>query len=234
MTSLQAHQVKRAVVALCPEVAGDNNPAGDLLDRNDRTLWRQFMNCLLSSQVPYELACSAAQEIDEAGVLADAPLETTIADVHAILSRPLCVEGRWRRYRFHSTKAVQLARSWDAVRSAGGLAFLVEGFESDHAARGWFIRNAPGLGPKQASMFLRDIGYSHDLAVLDRHTLDYMVLAGLCPAGPRYVSSLKRYLELEEGLREHARSVGHSLGHLDRAIWLVMRVWTRETRGGCA
>lgn len=232
--STQAHQVKQAVVALCPEVAGNDNPAGDLSGRNDRTLWRQFMNCLLSSQVPYELACAAAQEIDEAAVFADAPLEATIANVHAVLSRPLYVQGRWRRYRFPSTKAAQLARSWASVRSSGGLALLVEGFEDDHAARRWFIRNAPGLGPKQASMFLRDIGYSHDLAVLDRHTLDYMVLAGLCPAGPRYVSSLRRYLELEEILRDHARCLGHSLGHLDRAIWLVMRVWTREIRGGCA
>lgn len=233
MTSLHAQQVKQAVVALCPEVAEDYR-TGDRSGPDDRTLWRLFMNCLLSSQVPYELAYAAAQEIDEAGVLMSAPLEAIIADVRAVLSRPISVDGRLRRYRFHNTKAAQLARSWVAVQAAGGLGPLVGGFQDDHAARRWFIRNAPGLGPKQASMFLRDIGYSHDLAVLDRHTLDYMVLAGLCPAGPRFVSSLSRYLELEERLRDHAKSLGHSLGHLDRAIWVVMRVRTREVRGGCA
>ena len=234
MTSLHAHQVKQAVVALCPEVAADYDRAGDASGRDDRTLWRQFMNCLLSSQVPYELACAAAQAIDEASVLTNGTLEATIADVRTVLSRPLCVEGRLRRYRFYNSKAAQLARSWVTIQAAGGLAPLVDGFQDDHAARRWFIDNAPGVGPKQASMFLRDIGYSQDLAVLDRHTLDYMVLAGLCPPGPRFVSSLSRYLELEALLRDHARSLGHSLGHLDRAIWVVMRVRTAHYQGGRA
>lgn len=223
MTSTTAERVQQAVLAVCPDVAP---LAGGWKIRgapDDRALWRQFMKCLLSSQVRYELACAAALEIEGAGVLVSSTPEAIAASVRAILARPFRVDGQMRRYRFYNTKASQLARSWTIIQAEGGLRSLVDAFEDDHGARRWFVQRAPGLGLKQASMFLRDIGFSHDLAVLDRHTLDYMALVGLCTPGPRYVSTTDRYLRLEARLRDHAFQLGYSLGHLDRAIWVVMR-----------
>lgn len=233
MMSMHAERVRKAVLDICPEVASlTPHPGSDrALQHDDRTLWRHFMRCLLSSQVTYELACAAALEIEDAGILTASSPEVVAADLKAILARPLLVDGRMRRYRFYNTKASQLAGSWCVIQEAGGFGTLVEAFNDDHGARQWLVRCAPGLGPKQASMFLRDIGFSEDLAVLDRHTLDYMALVGLCEAGPRHVSGMGRYLVLEDQLRGHAAEVGYSLGHLDRAIWVVMRVRADAARG---
>lgn len=224
MTSISAERVQQAVLTICPDVAIEAPDWRREVARDDRILWRQFMNCLLSSQVRYELACAAALEIEDAGILTSSTPETIAADLRAILARPFSADGRMGRYRFYNTKASQLARSWIIIQAEGGLGRLVNTFEDVHSARRWFVQRAPGLGFKQASMFLRDIGFGHDLAVLDRHTLDYMALVGLCGPGRRYVSTSNRYLGLEDRLRDHALELGYSLGHLDRAIWVVMRV----------
>lgn len=231
MTIISAESVQHAVLAVCPDIAVDAPRWRRKVAHDDRTLWRQFMNCLLSSQVKYELACAAALEIENAGILASATPETLAADLRAILARPFRADGRMGRYRFYNTKASQLARSWTIIQAEGGLAQLVDTFEDGHSARRWLVQRAPGLGFKQASMFLRDIGFGYDLAVLDRHTLDYMALVGLSAAGRRSVSSSNLYLVLENRLREHARELGYSVGHLDRAIWIVMRVRAQMSGG---
>lgn len=232
MTSFESLHVRHAVLAICPDLPADKPVWADVDDAcpdADHDLWRAFTGCLLSSQVPFALAEAAADEIMSARAIERAAAAGSDEPLREILAHPITVEGRPRRYRFYNVKATQLARSWSIVhRAAGGLGPLLRTFPDDRSARRWLVRLAPGLGPKQASMFLRDIGYSQDLAVLDRHILDYMALMGLAPAGLRHVSSLPRYRELEDRLREHARGLGYSLGRLDKAIWIVMRVARRE------
>lgn len=234
MMSISAERVQRAILTICPDVAIEEGCGRRDVARDDRTLWRQFMICLLSSQVKYELACAAALDIEDAGILTSSTPETIAADLYAILARPFWVDGQMRRYRFYNTKASQLARSWTIIQAEGGLGSLVDAFDDDRAARKWLVRHLPGLGFKQASMFLRDIGFSQDLAVLDRHTLDYMALVGLRAPGQRYVQTSSQYLGLEDSLRDHASGLGYSLGHLDRAIWVVMRARAQIAGGSRA
>ena len=85
----------------------------------------------------------------------------------------------------------------------------------------------PGVGYKQASLFLRNVGYAKNLAILDTHVLNYLVLVGVMQSRPRSVSSATIYERIEELLRSHARSLGHSVGCIDVAIWIVMRTLSR-------
>lgn len=237
MISLESSRVRNAVLAICPELDANQStwlakPAEG--PEGDRSLWRSFTGCLLSSQVPFEVAEAAADEIFSADAMERAAADGSDAPLREILGRPIDVNGRARRYRFYNVKATQLARSWSIVHeTAGGLRSLLQTFPDDKSAREWLVSCAPGLGLKQASMFLRDIGYSQDLAVLDRHILDYMAIMGLGPPGLRHVSGLGRYRELENRLRDHAHGLGYSLGHLDRAIWIVMRVARKRDPGSC-
>jgi N-glycosylase/DNA lyase len=81
----------------------------------------------------------------------------------------------------------------------------------------------PGIGPKQASMFLRNLGVSYDLAVIDRHIINFMVFTGFCDAPPRNLGTLKSYETQENILKDYAAQLGYSVGILDFAIWIVMR-----------
>jgi N-glycosylase/DNA lyase len=90
------------------------------------------------------------------------------------------------------------------------------------------MKSAIGIGPKQASLFLRNIGYTDELAILDKHVLAYMGISGLAVNLKKAVNSLKGYKDLENILQTHARKFGLSLGYVDQAIWIVMRVYARE------
>ena len=73
-------------------------------------------------------------------------------------------------------------------------------------------------------MFLRNAGISYDLAVLDRHVLNYMAAIGLYTGAERAISTLSHYRTQEDKLISHANRLGFAVGLLDWAIWIVMRV----------
>lgn len=223
-----SQQIEAAVMSICPDI--ENRVAKRSIRADERSLWWEMSACVLSSQVPYTMATAAADAIDGSGLLYCRPRHPNVGRaVHEILRKRLLVGGRERLYRFPSVKASQLEEIQVSVlTAANSLSELLEGFETPNQARRWLVDNAPGLGPKQASMFLRNVGLTYDLAIIDRHVLDYMSLTGLHPKGGRVVSSLARYLPLENVLRLHADALQCSVGILDWAIWIVMRVAKQE------
>lgn len=220
MIAATPERLQHAVSALYPDI--ERRVARNHRPRSERELWRELSSCLLSSQVPYELADAAAEAIDAEGLLLERLVNP--ASLEMVLSRPLPVAGGARRYRFPVKRAGQLAATHGAIMAqADGLFDLLGGFVTAEAARGWFVAHAPGLGPKQASMFLRNTGFSYELAVLDRHVLTYMHALGLSVTGSQALGSLPRYHHCEALLVDHASELGYRVGLLDWAIWIVVR-----------
>lgn len=215
-----------AVATICPDIEAQISVKPKVL-HDERALWREMSCCILSSQVPYELAQAASAAVETSALLVtagDLSVDEMAEALAKVLSAPVLVNGSLRTYRFHRVKARQLATVWDEIRRQGGsVGELLSGFQDAVEARRWLTINALGLGPKQSSMFLRNIGLSYDLAVLDRHVLAYMEKLDLFRGTVR-ISQLRGYLELEEILRKHAREVGYPVGLMDWAIWIVMRV----------
>jgi N-glycosylase/DNA lyase len=84
--------------------------------------------------------------------------------------------------------------------------------------REWLVRNVRGLGYKEAGHFLRNIGMGDNLAILDRHILRNMARYGIIKEIPRSLTR-KRYLELEEALRQFSRRSGIPMAELDLLFW---------------
>lgn len=225
MTHIPPDHLRSAVAELCIEVVQRVRQASS--ERSEQSLWQELSTCLLSSQVPYDLAVAASDAIAEAGFW-QRSLSVSLDDAEelaAILSRPFELQGRSRHYRFPRLRARQLVATRQVVtETAGGLKPLLRSFVDGESARHWFISHAPGIGPKQASMFLRDVGVTDDLAILDRHVIRYMREVGLWSGRSETISGLKAYRAHETVLRGHARELGHPVGILDWAIWIVMRV----------
>ncbi|MBY5523560.1 DNA lyase [Rhizobium leguminosarum] len=219
-----AERLECAVAAICPDL--QRRVVEVQAEPDERLLWRELSCCILSSQVPYSLSVAAANAVDKEGLLYTLSIDDVADKIAAILRTPLPVDGKHRTYRFHTSKAAQLAATRHSVTKAHGtLHALVDHFTDPFVARAWFVNNAPGAGPKQTSMFLRNSGLSYDLAVLDRHVLDYMSVVGLSCGKDKNVSDLKNYHALEERLRSYAVRFGIAVGLLDWAIWIVMRVF---------
>ena len=193
----------------------------------EEMLWRELSCCVLSSQVSYELAQSVASAIKAEGVLPSAHTkwEWVAQDLRSVLERTFYVSGRPCRYRFPKAKSAQLAKTWAAIKAESETLreFLIE-FNDIVSLREWMVRHAPGLGPKQSSMFLRNVGLTLDLAVLDRHVLRYMEAIDLLEEGGHHVATFRDYRTTEGVLRRHADELGYRVGLLDWAIWIVMRV----------
>ena len=84
--------------------------------------------------------------------------------------------------------------------------------------RNWLADNVKGLGMKEASNFLRNIGFGKDLAILDRHILRNMVKYEIIPETPKTISK-KTYLEMEEVLRKFAKSSSIGMDEIDLLFW---------------
>ncbi len=77
-----------------------------------------------------------------------------------------------------------------------------------------------GLGYKEASHFLRNIGYSFDLAILDRHILKYMKKFNMIVEVPRTLS-LRNYLLLEDRFIWLSKYLGLKPAELDLLLWAI-------------
>ena len=119
--------------------------------------------------------------------------------------------------RFNQRKAeyICLARLKFCERS---LRATLAGFASPQAAREWLVENVKGLGYKEASHFLRNIGLGEDLAILDRHILKNLTLLGVIDEVPS--SPTKRiYIEIEQKMSAFSQKAGIPMGQLDLLLW---------------
>jgi N-glycosylase/DNA lyase len=123
----------------------------------------------------------------------------------------VCKTIRGCGHRFHNIKSGYIleARRFSRIKD-----LLAK--ESD--PRRWLVRNVKGIGWKESSHFLRNVGY-FDYALLDRHILALMVENKIIKKIPNLTE--KNYLELEERLRKIAKKLKMSLAELDLYMWYM-------------
>lgn len=86
--------------------------------------------------------------------------------------------------------------------------------------REYFVSNVKGMAYKEASHFLRNIGFFSDIAILDRHILRNMIKLDIIKEIPTNIFSSKtKYIETEEKLKNFANSINIELSHLDFVLW---------------
>lgn len=84
--------------------------------------------------------------------------------------------------------------------------------------REWLAKNIKGIGYKEASHFLRNMGYM-DVAIIDFHILDLLARYRLI-VRPRSLSK-RRYMEIEQLLRDISEELGITLSELDLYLWYL-------------
>ena len=84
--------------------------------------------------------------------------------------------------------------------------------------RKWLAENVKGVGYKEASHFLRNIGFSN-LAIIDFHIIDILAKYKLIQK-PKTLTK-RKYLEIENLLRRIAKKLSISLAELDLYLWYM-------------
>lgn len=118
--------------------------------------------------------------------------------------------------RFHNQKGARLIAA--AERAGDIMKVLLAPDLSAAGRREWFVEHVNGLGWKEASHFLRNIGFL-ELAIIDRHILKHMLRCGAIESIPKSIGSRAVYLHLEERFRALADTAGLPLQELDLLFW---------------
>jgi len=111
-------------------------------------------------------------------------------------------------HRFHNNKAkyIVLARKYKNIKDHLKDLTSIQ-------AREFIVNNIKGLGYKEASHFLRNVGYE-DFAIIDRHIIKFLYKNSLITEIPKSISK-KLYFELENILKNY----NIKLNRLDLMIW---------------
>lgn len=116
--------------------------------------------------------------------------------------------------RFHKNKSRYLI---DVKRQFPLIAEQLASGKSSEELRLWLVKNVKGLGWKESSHFLRNIGY-RNLAILDRHILRNLLRIGVLHSLPKTLTP-RKYLQIEEKFRNFSKKIKIPMDELDLLFW---------------
>lgn len=124
-------------------------------------------------------------------------------------------------HRYPNARARYVVHSRNFLRSdhCEGLRSLLENFTDPQDRRDWLVREKgiKGLGYKEASHFLRNIGFK-GYGILDKHILRSLVDLKIIDH-PKPPNTRSRYLRVEDKLKKLAAHVGIDFDELDLVLW---------------
>lgn len=164
-------------------------------------IFKELCFCILTANFSADKSIKAQMEIGDGFLTASEPdLTEKLRDLG-------------HRYPNVRARYIVGAREYkDSMKAI--LKALVDGNE----LREWFVKNIKGIGFKEASHFLRNIGYT-DFAIIDFHIIDVLVRYGIIVRPKTLTKS--RYLKIEGLLKEIARVSGLNLAELDLYLWYM-------------
>ncbi len=89
---------------------------------------------------------------------------------------------------------------------------------NEYYLREYFANNVKGLGFKESSHFLRNVGIAKQLAILDVHILKSLHELKVISQIPKSLSK-KKYLEIEKAMQQFSRKIGIPMRELDLLLW---------------
>ncbi len=122
------------------------------------------------------------------------------------------------RFKYKKAEYIIEARKQFAIDGKLSIKSRIAQFSDVYGAREWVVQNVKGIGYKEASHFLRNIGFGKNLAILDRHILKNLKLFEIIDEIPTSLSRI-RYLAIEKGMKEFAEYVRIPMNHLDLVLW---------------
>jgi len=172
----------------------------------DEELFAELVYCIITPMARGKMCCAAVDTVVKTGVLFTGTRDQ--------------IKARLIGARFIHKKSAYIVEAREKFLGDGSvfLKSILSTIDDDQEAREWLVNNVKGIGYKEASHFLRNIGFTQDLAILDRHILRNLHSLGVVEGIPDSLSR-RRYLDIEKRMREFSRSVQIPMGHLDLLLW---------------
>lgn len=123
--------------------------------------------------------------------------------------------------RFKNNKSRYLVELREQMKDRNGNIITKDFFQKMpdiFERREWIVKNVKGMSYKEASHFLRNVGFGQKLAILDRHILKNLVKLEVIDEIPKTLNS-KLYLEIEKKLETYCKSVKIPMDEMDLLLW---------------
>jgi N-glycosylase/DNA lyase len=163
-------------------------------------LFKEICFCLLTANYNAEKSIKIQDEIGEC----------FLTDSKEELTKKLKNYG----HRFPNVRAEYISES---IKCKEKLNEIVQ-FPDKKALRDWIVNNVKGLGYKEASHFLRNVGFD-DYAIIDFHIVDILVDNKIINK-PKTLTK-RKYLKIEDKLRKIAEKTDLNLAELDLYLWYL-------------
>lgn len=173
---------------------------------SDERLWEEMVFCFFTG------GCSAKMGLRS--VEAVRPLLT--AGTREDLARALTGV-----HRYPNARSGYIVASRDFLQKDCGmnLRAKLESFGDPQERRDWLVREIKGLGYKEASHYLRNIGLP-GYGILDKHVLRCMAELKLIE-DPKPPNSRSRYLTIETTLKKFADQIKIDFDEMDLVLWSI-------------
>ena len=159
--------------------------------------------CLMTPQSSALQCAAVAAELERSG-FREQPFDPA----------PLLRSWNGGYVRFHNTKArrlLALREHWTEIETK------LDGGLQDKPLRDLLATEVNGLGMKEASHFLRNVGRTQ-LCIVDRHIIRNLLRLGVLDAWPKSIS-VRRYLDIERRFEDLAKRAGIPADELDLLLW---------------
>ncbi|MGC8977420.1 MAG: N-glycosylase/DNA lyase [Candidatus Ratteibacteria bacterium] len=125
-----------------------------------------------------------------------------------------------KNVRFRNKKAYYLVYTRNLFFKNKKLSIkpVIKSFKNLYDLREYLVKNIKGLGYKEASHFLRNIGFGNKIAILDRHILKNLKELKVIDKIPRSLNKNK-YIEIEKKFIEFSYKIGIKPSELDLLLW---------------
>jgi N-glycosylase/DNA lyase len=178
-----------------------------ILEGNDERLFEELVYCIFTAGASARMGLNSVERI-----------------------RPYLLKAGRRRlnrmligaHRFPNARSEYVIHTRDFLKRDCGLRLFerLKSFGDDMDARRDFFASNPGvkgIGYKEASHYLRNIGY-FGYAILDKHILRTLNELGVIDS-PNPPGTKKKYLVVEDRMRKFAEDIRINFDELDLLLW---------------
>lgn len=130
------------------------------------------------------------------------------------------IEPLVKNVRFYKTKAKRIIIAQEKFKKNNIKKILIKNEVEKNAlkCREFLVREVNGFGYKEASHFLRNIGFFNDVAILDRHILKNLLKIEVIKEIPKTLNA-KKYIEIENKMKQYCIKNNINFAELDLYFW---------------
>lgn len=173
---------------------------------NDEKIFYELVFCLLTPQSKAKICWNAVERMTKKNLILGGDKKEIIDAIEGV------------RFKYKKAEYIIEARNLFSIDGKIKIKDFIKKIMPPSNAREWMVKNVKGMGYKEASHFLRNIGFGENFSILDRHILKNLKFIGIIEEIPSSLNK-NRYITIEKKMKKFSEEIEIPLSHLDLVLW---------------